>query len=336
MRRRPVVAGREDRGSSRNECERPETLRPPPGLPAAAPKARAARLPEETGQLDELLADARGKKVPIKVPVRGAKANLIKMVHANAELLLTEWLLARSRREQERVPHAVRALQRDLNLEAAPLRIECFDISHLAGTGNVASCVVFERGRPLKSAYRTYKIRTVSDGSSDDFQAMREVIGRRYGKVARDDGPWPDLVVVDGGKGQLSSAVEALKQAGVYGRFPVIGLAKRLEEVFTPRDSDPLLIPRASASLQLLQRIRNEAHRFAVNFQRKQRKKSLVHTELMEIPGVGARSAQKLLRRFGSVKRVREAPLDEVQEVVGPVLGRRVLAHFGEKEQDAA
>src|SRR5690606_517599 len=150
-------------------------------------------------------------------------------------------------REQERVPHAVRALERDLRLPKPPLRIECFDISHLGGTGTVASCVGFENGRPAKSEYRTFKIRSIADGTPDDFQSMREVVARRYGKVIRDDGPWPDLVVIDGGKGQLSSAVEARESAGVYGRFPVVGLAKRLEEVFTPRDTDPLLIPRASA-----------------------------------------------------------------------------------------
>lgn len=281
-------------------------------------------LPAETEPLEALLAERRGKRVSLRVPRRGDKANLVKMVQANAELLLTEWLLAQSTREQERVPHAVRALERDMNLPRTPLRIECFDVSHLGGTGNVASCVVFERGRPLKSEYRTFKIRSLVDGESDDFQAMREVVARRYAKVARDEGPWPDLVVIDGGKGQLSCAVEALQSIGVYGRFPVVGLAKRLEEVYTPRDSDPLLIPRASASLQLLQRIRNEAHRFAVAFQRKQRKKRLVHTALLNIPGVGARSAQKLLRHFGSVKRIREASVEEIQQVVGRGLGRRV------------
>ncbi|HEX7072296.1 MAG TPA: excinuclease ABC subunit UvrC, partial [Rhodothermales bacterium] len=283
----------------------------------------------EPEPLEELLAKARGKRVPVKVPARGEKAGLLRMVASNAELLLTEWMTAQSEREQERVPHAVRALERDLHLPRTPLRIECFDISHLGGTGTVASCVVFERGRPARSEYRTFKIRSNPEGMPDDFLSMREVITRRYAKVAREDGPWPDLVVIDGGKGQLSSAVEALQKLGVYGKFPVVGLAKRLEEVYAPRDSEPVLIPRASASLQLLQRIRNEAHRFAVTFQRKQRKKKLIHTELLDIPGVGRLSAQKLLRKFGSVKRIREARVEEVQAVVGPALGRRVIEHLG-------
>ena len=279
--------------------------------------------------LEQLLASRRGRRVAIKVPARGEKADLIKMVKTNAELLLTEWLVAQSAREQERVPHSVRSLERDLRMDRPPLRIECFDISHLGGTGTVASCVVFEDGRPKKSEYRTFKIRSVGEGEPDDFRSMHEVLFRRFRKLVREDGPWPDLVVIDGGKGQLSSAVAALEEAAAYGRFTVIGLAKRLEEVYFPGDSDPVLIARTSGSLQLLQRIRNEAHRFAVTFQRKQRKKRLVHSQLLDIPGVGARSAQKLLRRFGSVKRVREAQLQELQEVVGPALARRVAEFLG-------
>src|SRR5690606_31416279 len=134
--------------------------------------------------------------------------------------------LAQMKRGEDRVPHAVRQLQVDLRLPRLPHRLECFDISHLAGTGTVASCVVFEDGRPKKSEYRHFKIRSLEEGRIDDFQSMREVVARRFRKVLEENGPWPDLVVIDGGKGQLSSAVEALKQVEVYGRFPVVGLAK--------------------------------------------------------------------------------------------------------------
>jgi excinuclease ABC subunit C len=158
---------------------------------------------------------------------------------------------------------------------------------------------------------------------------MREVIRRRYRRIKSEDGPWPDLVVVDGGKGQLSSAIEALKEVEVYGRFPIVGLAKRLEEVFFPGDTDPSLIPKASASLQLLQRIRNEAHRFAITMQRKRRKKSTLTSELLEIRGVGKQSAGKLLRKFGSVKRIREADVEELVEVVGRSIANAVMRHFG-------
>lgn len=282
----------------------------------------------DTEPLEELLRLGRGKKVVVKVPQRGDKADLMRMVEANARLLLDEWKLAQMKRGEDRVPHAVRQLQIDLRLQHLPRRLECFDISHLSGTGTVASCVVFEDGKPKKSEYRHYKIRSLEEGQIDDFQSMREVVLRRYRKVAEENGPWPDLVVIDGGKGQLSSAVTALQQAEVYGRFPVVGLAKRLEEVFFPGDSEPLLIGKASTSLQLLQRIRNEAHRFAVTFQRKQRQLKTLHSELMDIPGVGPKTAQKLLATFGSVKRVREAAPEALSEVVGPAVAARLRAHF--------
>lgn len=277
--------------------------------------------------LEDLLRERRGKRVPIRIPERGDKAGIVRMGETNAELLLSEWKLQKAKQEEGRVPHAVKALQRDLRLTNLPLRIECFDISHLGGTGTVASCVVFEDGKPKRSEYRTYKIRSVEDGKPDDFLSMREVVGRRYERVREENGPWPDLVVIDGGKGQLSSAVEALSKSDVYGKFPVVGLAKRLEEVFFPGDTDPVLIPRTSSSLQLLQRVRNEAHRFAVTFQRKQRQKTL-HSELLEISGIGDKTVRKLIRHFGSVKRVRQATIDDLSQVVGLAMARRIASHF--------
>ena len=278
--------------------------------------------------LETFLRDHRGKKVVVKVPQRGDKADLMKMVEANARLLLDEWKLQQMKRGEERIPFAVKALQDDLRLPGLPRRIECFDISHLGGTGTVASCVVFDNGKPRKRAYRTYKIRSVEEGQPDDFMAMREVVARRYRRVLEENGPWPDLVVIDGGKGQLSSAVEALKQVEVYGKFPVIGLAKRLEEVFYPGDSEPRHIGKASASLQLLQRVRDEAHRFAVTFQRKQRQKKTLHSELLDIDGVGGKTAQKLIKAFGSVKRVRAASTEALAEVVGPKAAERIRGYF--------
>ncbi len=284
--------------------------------------------PADPSALEDYLRQRRGKKVPLKVPERGDKASLMRMVVSNARLLAEEYKLQKERQQEGRIPHAVKTLAEDLRLSTPPKRIECFDISHLGGTGTVASCVVFVDGKPRKSDYRSFNIRGVESGKPDDFESMREVIRRRYKRVKAEDGPWPDLVVVDGGKGQLSSAVEALKEVEVYGRFPVVGLAKRLEEVFFPGDSDPSLIPRASASLQLLQRIRNEAHRFAVTMQRKRRKKSTLTSELLEIHGVGKQSAGKLIRKFGSVKRIREAGEEELAEVVGRSIASAVLRHF--------
>ncbi len=287
----------------------------------------------EPEPVKELLAQQRGRNVPLAVPRRGPKANLMRMVSTNAAMLLEEWKIRKMKRGEDRIPHAVRSLEEDLRLEILPRRIECFDISHLAGTGTVASCVVFRDGRPRKSEYRHYKIRSATSGKPDDYQSMREVVTRRYAN--REDIDWPDLVVIDGGKGQLSAAADALRAIGAYGRFPLIGLAKRLEEVFFPGDSAPLHIPKASTSLQLLQRIRNEAHRFAVTFQRTQRKKRTLHTSLREIDGVGEKTAQKLIRRFGSVKRVEAAGEEALREAVGAAMARKIAAFFETKRGDA-
>ncbi|MEZ4701145.1 MAG: excinuclease ABC subunit UvrC [Rhodothermales bacterium] len=289
-------------------------------------------MPSEPEPLEELLRERRGKKVTIKAPERGDKAGLNRMVESNAQLLLDEYKLQKAKQEEGRIPHAVKTLQTDLHMSGLPRHIECFDISHLGGTGTVASCVVFEDGRPKKSAYRTFKIRSV-EGKPDDFQSMYEVITRRYAKLVEENGPWPDLVVIDGGKGQLSSAAQALKEVDAYGKFTVVGLAKRLEEVFFPGDQESVMIPRTSASLQLLQRIRNEAHRFAVTFQRKQRATATLTTVLHDIPGVGEKTARKLLKTFGSVKRTREASFDELAGVVGKKTAEKVFGFLHAESQ---
>ena len=276
----------------------------------------------------DFLREKKGRTPALKVPVRGDKAGLTRMVATNARLLLDEHLLEIEKEKEARIPFALKSLEADLRLKRLPKRMECFDISHLAGTGTVASCVVFENGLPKKSEYRTYKIRTVEDGKPDDFQSMREAITRRYKRVLENNGPWPDLLVIDGGKGQLSSAVEALKTVDVYGKFPVVGLAKRLEEVFFPYDTESVLIPKTSGALQILQRIRNEAHRFAITSQRKQRKKTTLKSQLTNIDGIGEKTAQKLIRRFGSVRKIAEATEDELIEVVGQSLGTRVYIYF--------
>ena len=284
-------------------------------------------MPSNLEPIEAFLRERKGKKVTIKVPERGDKAGLLRMVEANAKLLLEEYKIQKEKQEEGRIPHAVKTLQTDLHLRHLPRHIECFDISHLGGTGTVASCVVFEDGRPKRSAYRTFKIRSV-EGKADDFESMREAVSRRYKRLLEENGPWPDLVVIDGGKGQLSSAVSALTSVDVYGKFPVIGLAKRLEEVYFPGDKESVHIAKVSASLQLLQRIRNEAHRFAITFQRKQRQKKTLHSALHAIPGVGEKTTKKLLGRFGSVKRVREATLEELQQAVGKSLGEKVFTYL--------
>lgn len=283
---------------------------------------------ENPEPVEAYLKARRDGKVTIHVPVRGEKAALARMVARNAELILEEYRLQRQKANEGKIPHVVTALKQDLGLPRLPRRIECFDISHLGGTNVVASCVVFVDGKPRKSEYRTFKVQTVGGGRSDDFQSMKEVVGRRYGKIVEENGPWPDLVVIDGGKGQLSSSVQALVDVEAYGKFPVVGLAKRLEEVFFPGDTESKFIPKASASLQLLQRVRNEAHRFAINFQRKQRTMTTLHTELEDIKGVGPATARKLLKAFGSVKRIRAASEGALSEVAGPHAAKLVHAYL--------
>lgn len=273
------------------------------------------------------LREQKGRNVVLHEPKRGDKAALIRMVTSNAALILEEFKQQRVVQGEGRIPHAVRQLQDDLKLEKPPRRIECFDVSHLSGTGVVASCVVFIDGKPRKSEYRSFKVRSVGGGRSDDFASMEEVVRRRYTRRVEENGSLPDLLVIDGGKGQLSSSMAALHDAGVYGRFPVVGLAKRLEEVFFPGDRESVFIPRASASLQLLQRARNEAHRFAVRLQRKQRKREL-KTELTDVPGIGDKTARKLIEQFGSVRGVRDADEEDLRDAVGPKTVERLIAWF--------
>ncbi|MEM0961818.1 MAG: excinuclease ABC subunit UvrC [Bacteroidota bacterium] len=286
--------------------------------------------------LEELLREQKGKKVEVRTPQRGEKVDLMNMVESNATLLLGEWHRQQEKREEDRIPRSVLSLQRDLRLSKPPRRIETFDISHLGGTGTVASCVVFQDGKPRKSDYRTYNIRTVEHGKPDDFQSMREVVERRYARLLQENGPWPDLVIIDGGKGQLSSAVESLRRVDVYGKFPVVGLAKRLEEVFFPGESQSVIIPRTSSSLRLIQRCRDEAHRFAVTAQRKQRRIKDLRSELLDIPGVGAKTAKKLLTELGSAKAVRHATEDEIASITGPAVARSIRQFYDQTEADPA
>ena len=282
----------------------------------------------EPSAVEELLRERKGRRVEVRTPQRGEKVDLMNMVESNARLLLGEWHRQQEQREEDRIPRSVMSLQRDLRLKKPPRRIETFDISHLGGTGTVASCVVFQDGKPRKSEYRTYKIKTVESGKPDDFQSMREVVERRYARLLAENGPWPDLVIIDGGKGQLSSAVESLRRVDVYGKFPVVGLAKRLEEVFFPGQSESTIIPRTSSSLRLIQRCRDEAHRFAVTAQRKQRRIKDLRSELLDVPGVGAKTAQKLLTQLGSTKAVRAATEAEIAAVAGPAVARKVRAFY--------
>ena len=270
------------------------------------------------------LAARAGFEVSMDVPKAGDKAKLIAMVRNNAQYLLDDLEVQRLKRG-ETFPHAVGALQKDLRIESPPRRIECFDISNTQGTDSVASLVVFVDGKPKKSEYRKFKIKTVE--GADDFASMQEVVQRRYTRILEEGTPMPDLIMVDGGKGQLSSAREILRKLGLE-RQPIIGLAKRLEEVYVPAQSDPLSIPKTSAGLKLLQQIRNEAHRFAITFHRTLRSQRILHTELDLVKGVGKARAKELLEAFGSVQGVKFASEEQLAEIVGPVVAGRIKEYF--------
>lgn len=278
----------------------------------------------------ELSQDVQEAMKPPKliVPKIGDKAKLLEMVRANARFLLGEIKLQKLK-QADHIPHMLRSLQRDLNLKLPPRRIECFDNSHFQGTETVSSMVVFEDAKPKKAEYRKFKIRTVE--GVDDFASMREVVYRRYSRALAEKQALPDLIVIDGGKGQLSSAYEVLKELDLT-RIPVIGLAKRLEEVFVVGSQDPVILPRSSSSLRILQQIRDEAHRFAITYHRHLRDKRTLHTELTEIPGVGKITSVKLLERFGSVDGVRLATEPELIETVGLKATRVIVQYFRDKE----
>jgi excinuclease ABC subunit C len=222
----------------------------------------------------------------------------------------------------------VQALQRDLHMSHPPLRIECFDNSHIQGTDLVSSMVVFENGKPKKSDYRKFKNETVL--TNDDFASMKEVVSRRYTRVLAENIPLPDLIVIDGGKGQLSGAVEVLKELGIEHNVRIIGLAKRLEEIFLPGHSDSILLPKASSSLRLIQQIRDEAHRFAITFHRKLRDKRTLQTQLTEIEGIGDKKAEKLLKHFGSVKKIKEATQEQIAELLNSKDAEKIITYFSE------
>jgi excinuclease ABC subunit C len=292
---------------------------------------------QDSVQIQKWFTDKRGEKVSIVVPKIGDKAKLMGMCKANAKYLLDDLKIQKIKRS-EHSPKILELLQKDLHLRKLPVKIECFDISNIQGEDAAASLVVFENGKPKKSEYRRFKIKTVV--GPDDFASMREVIDRHYSKVVEDNLQMPDLIVVDGGKGQLSSAVEILQQllnieyqtrpnTNTESRnIPIIGLAKRLEEIYFPNINEPQSIPRTSASLKLLQRIRDEAHRFAVDYHRKLRSKRTLQTELDLIKGVGKKRSKELLEAFGSVQGVKFATSEQITEIVGEKVADKIKEYF--------
>ena len=281
------------------------------------------------------LETKRKGPVEINVPQRGAKRRLIEMVTTNAaqglEQLKLKWISDSTRMET-----AMSELQEELNLPRSPKRIECYDVSHIQGTNTVASMSVFQDGKPLSSNYRRFKIK--SHDGNDDFASMREVLSRRFKRLknARDGGEEnasfaaaPDLVLIDGGKGQLSSAVEVMLHLGLQD-IQLASIAKREEEIFLPDAAEPVIMPKNSQGLFLLQRARDEAHRFAVTFHRNLRGKSSVKSALDLVPGIGPKRRKMLIRSFGSVKGIREASEDQLAAAPGMTakVARQIKEHL--------
>jgi len=281
-------------------------------------------VPNDEKALIEWLLQKAGHKVRFIIPQRGNLKSLVNMCRQNALYQLKEIQLQKMKYEGQ-TPYPVAALQRDLRLKVLPKKIECFDISNLQGTDTVASMVVFEEGKAKKSLYRKFIINSV-DGP-DDFQSIREVIYRRYSKLKEEKSSLPDLIMVDGGKGQLSSAIEILDELG-YSKYNIIGLAKRLEEVFFPGNSEPESIPKTSSGLKLLQHIRDEAHRFAITFHRNRRSKRTIKTGLTDIKGIGPSTAKILLKELGSLAAVRNADKNTLNKLIGRKKTDILIQHF--------
>ncbi|MEN8247817.1 MAG: excinuclease ABC subunit UvrC [Bacteroidota bacterium] len=252
------------------------------------------------------------ENIKVIVPKIGDKRKLVELSLRNAYSLKKERQVANEAKPKG--SFAVHQLKEDLSLTKIPNHIECFDNSNLQGSNPVASMVCFKAGKPSKKDYRKFNIKTVV--GPDDFTSMYEIVKRRYTRVLKEEQSLPDLILVDGGKGQLSAAVKAMEELDVYGKVAIAGIAKRLEEIYVPHDSVPLHISKKSASLKLIQRLRDEAHRFAITFHRDKRSKA-INTELESIPGIGKSTADKLLKKFKSVKKVKQASFEELEELIG-------------------
>ena len=283
--------------------------------------------PEVIVPIDITLPDP---KIVITVPQRGDKKKLLELAEKNIDYFIRQ----KQRDEishQKKVSSSERiltTLKKDLRMDVIPLHIECFDNSNIQGTNPVSSCVVFKNAKPSNKDYRHFNVKTVV--GPNDFASMEEVVYRRYRRLLDEQKPLPQLIIIDGGKGQLSSAVASLEKLGIMDKVTVIGIAKHLEEIFFPGDSLPLYINKKSESLKLIQQARNEAHRFAISFHRDQRSKNFLGTQLTNIPGIGKVTAEKLLKKFGSVTRMKEADSSELETLIGKVNAQKVKDFFEE------
>ena len=272
-----------------------------------------------------VLPDVEFAGLTFAIPQRGDKKKLLDIAVKNATQRRTDRLrMMEKLNPEQRTTRTLTTMQRDLRLPLLPRHVECFDNSNISGASPVASCVVFRGAKPSKKEYRHFNIKTVE--GADDFATMREVVTRRYSRLVQEGQELPQLLIVDGGKGQVTAALEALEGIGLHGQIAVVGIAKRLNEVYFPGDSVPLYIDKNSETLRVIQRLRDEAHRFAITFHRKQRSKSQVHSALDDVPGIGPKTRTLLLRHFKSLKRIREASPDELAALIGPAKAKALIA----------
>jgi excinuclease ABC subunit C len=265
--------------------------------------------------------------VTLHNPQRGDKKKLIELSKKNAHYYMRERHQMLEKTDPERhVNRLMLQMKEDLRLTEEPRHIECFDNSNFQGAYPVAACVVFKNGKPAKKEYRHFNIKTVE--GPNDFASMEEVVYRRYRRLLHEGKDLPQLIIIDGGKGQLSSAVEALDRLGIRQQVAIIGIAKKLEELFYPGDSIPLYLDKRSETLKVIQNLRNEAHRFGITFHRDKRSKGTITTELENINGIGSKTAEALLQQFKSVKRIRDASLEELQAAIGLQKAQLVRQYF--------
>jgi len=267
------------------------------------------------------------EQLKVALPKLGDKKRLLDLSLQNAKMFRQERFKQMKVVDPDR--HAKRLMAQmkaDLRLTQAPTHIECFDNSNIQGSNPVAACVVFKNGKPSKKEYRHYNIKTVE--GPDDFASMEEVVFRRYRRLLSEAEPLPQLIVIDGGKGQLSSALKSLDILGLRGKIAIIGIAKRLEEIYFPDDPIPLYLDKKSETLKIIQQLRNEAHRFGISFHRNKRSKAAINSELENIEGVGGKTAEQLLKSFKSVKRIREASIESLAKSIGMAKAKKVFESF--------
>jgi len=268
-----------------------------------------------------------GDEIKVTVPKLGDKKRIVELSERNAKYYRQEQFKQIKISDPDRhVKRIMTQMQKDLRLSEEPRHIECFDNSNIQGTNPVAACVVFKEGKPSKKEYRHYNIKTVE--GPDDFASMEEVVFRRYKRLLSENLPLPQLIVIDGGKGQLSSALKSLDLLDLRGKIAIIGIAKRLEEIYYPGDPIPMYLDKRSETLKIVQFLRNEAHRFGITLHRNKRSKSAIQSELEQIPNIGKQTITSLLRKFKSAKRVKTATFKELQEIIGDARAKKIYQYF--------